>query len=82
MFKRAQWHRCFSYGALAATLPVAIIFLSFYSVFFFTQNPKMMEWMEQDAQLQKVFFFYSTSLICICDALIQVVYNVSLHLFL
>ena len=38
---------------------------------FFTPNTKMMELMEQDAQLLKTFFYF-TSLICICDALIQV----------
>ena len=49
---------------------------------FFTPNTKMMELMEHDAQLLKTFFFYFTSLLCIWDALIQVVYNGSLHLFL
>ena len=48
---------------------------------FFTPNTKMMELMEQDAQLLKTFFYF-TSLICICDALIQVGHNGSLHLFL
>ena len=48
---------------------------------FFTPNTKMMELMEQDAQLLKTFFYF-TSLICICDALIQVGYNGSLHMFL
>ena len=48
---------------------------------FFTPNTKMMELMEQDAQLLKTFFYF-TSLICFCDALIQVGYNGSLHLFL
>ena len=49
---------------------------------FFTPNPKVMESMEQDAQLQKAFFFKFYLSFCICDALIQVGYNGSLHLFL
>ena len=48
---------------------------------FFTPSTKMMELMEQDAQLLKTFFYF-TSLIRICDALIQVGYNGLLHLFL
>ena len=37
---------------------------------FFTPNTKMMELMEQDAQLQKTFFYF-TSLICICDVIMH-----------
>ena len=48
---------------------------------FFTPNTKMLELMDEDAQLKKAPFLFSL-LICIYDALNSIGYNGLLHLFL
>ena len=52
-----------------------------YSQGLFTPNTKMLELMDEDAQLKKALFLFSL-LICIYDALNSIGYNGLLHLFL